>query len=239
VKILYVEDDPITSEYIRKGLETHGHLVDVAHSGSDGVDRALTCAYDLAILDVVLPDRDGFYVLRELRRAGVVTPVLFLTARSEVHERIRGLDLGADDYLAKPFALAELVARIRVIARRHLAEPSDGVLRAADLELDLRRSVVRRGARRIDLTPRQLALLEYLMRNRGQVVSRSMILEKVWGYGFDTTSNVIDVHVNSLRRKVDRDFEPKLIHTVRSQGYVLEVRSGEAERPGGSGVEPD
>jgi DNA-binding response OmpR family regulator len=239
VKILYVEDDLSTAEYIRKGLETHGHLVDVAHSGADGLELGLSGAYDLAILDVMLPGCDGFEVLRELRDAGVATPVLFLTARSEVHERIRGLDLGADDYLAKPFALAELLARIRVIARRHLAEPGDGVLRAADLELDLRRSAVRRGGRSIELTPRQLALLEYLLRNRGQVVSRSMILERVWGYGFDTTSNVIDVHVNSLRRKVDRDFEPKLIHTVWGQGYVLEVRDGGAELRDGSGGDPE
>ncbi len=236
MKILYVEDDPITAEYIRKGLEKNGHLVDVAPSGGEGLDLGLTGSYDLAILDVMLPDRDGFEVLQDLRAAAVHTPVLFLTARSEVHERIRGLDLGADDYLAKPFALAELLARLRVIARRRMAEPSDGLLRAADLELDLRRSLVRRAGRRIDLTPKQQSLLEYLLRNTGQVVSRSMILEKVWGYGFETTSNVIDVHVNSLRRKVDRDFEPKLIHTVRSTGYVLEVRDGERELPDGSGV---
>jgi DNA-binding response OmpR family regulator len=163
-------------------------------------------------------------MLRTLRDKGIDTPALFLTARSTVSDRIRGLNLGADDYLVKPFAFAELLARINAVARRALAEPGDGKLCVADLELDLRRHAVTRAGRPIDLTPKEFALLEYLLRHQGQAISRAMITEKVWGYGFDTYSNLIDVHINHLRKKVDRSFGKKLIHTVKGVGYVLEER---------------
>ena len=174
----------------------------------------------------MLPGRDGFWVLSEIRRAGNKTPALFLSARAEVSDRIHGLDLGADDYLPKPFAFAELASRVRAIVRRRLEEPPDRILRVADLTLDLDRLAVSRGSCKIDLSAKQLALLEFMMRNQGCVLSRSMILEKVWGYGFETRSNVIDVHITSLRRKIDRDFEPKVLHTLRGLGYVLEGRNG-------------
>jgi two-component system copper resistance phosphate regulon response regulator CusR len=225
MKILFVEDDVTTRQFIEKGLARHGFVVDVAADGRAGIERGLAGAYDLLILDVMLPDRDGFEVLARLRYAGVATPVLFLSARGEVSDRVRGLDLGADDYLVKPFAFAELLARIRAIVRRRHDEPADGLLQLADLSLDTRRFEVRRGEKRIDLSPRQFAILQCLLRNQGYPVSRSMIIEKVWGYGFETSSNPIDVHITALRRKIDQDFEPKLLHTVRGVGYVLEDRS--------------
>jgi two-component system, OmpR family, copper resistance phosphate regulon response regulator CusR len=226
MKILFVEDDPTTRELMEKGLCRRGYVVDMAEDGEEGLRRALSSQYDLAILDVMLPGHDGFWVVSEMRRAGLKTPVLFLSARAEVSDRVHGLDLGADDYLAKPFAFAELVSRVRAIGRRRLEEPPDRTLRVADLTLDLDRMVVHRGGCRIELAPKQLALLEFMMRNHGCVLSRSMILEKVWGWGFETRSNPIDVQVTWLRRKIDRDFEPKLLHTARGLGYVLEDRSG-------------
>jgi two-component system OmpR family response regulator len=225
MKILYVEDDPTAREYVGKGLLEHGFVVDSVADGQQGLEWALCGAYDLLILDVSLPGRDGFAVLKELRQAGVTTPALFLTARGEVADRIQGLDLGGDDYLTKPFAFAELLARIRAVARRRQLEPPDGLLRIADLVLDVRAHQVTRAGRRLDLTPKEFVLLEYLMRHAEQVVSRTMILEKVWGYGFDSYSNLIDVHINHLRKKIDRDFEPRLIHTVKGMGYLLGARS--------------
>jgi DNA-binding response OmpR family regulator len=225
MRILYVEDDPTAREYLQRGLREHGYRVDVEADGDAGYARAREIGYDLLLLDVTLPGRDGFDLLRALREAGVVTPVLFLSARGEVTDRIRGLDLGADDYLAKPFALAELVARIRAIARRRAAEPGDGRVVFAGLELDAHRHTVHRGGRLIELTPREFQLLEYLMRHAGQVVSRAMITEQVWGHGFESYSNLIDVHVNHLRRKIDRDFDARLLHTVKGIGYVLDDRS--------------
>jgi DNA-binding response OmpR family regulator len=234
MKILFVEDDPTTRQFIERGLARHGFVVDVAADGEEGLRRGLTGAYDLVVLDVMLPGRDGFELISDLRRRGIATPVLFVSARGEVSDRIRGLDLGADDYLPKPFAFAELVSRVRAIARRHLGEPPDRILRVADLCLDLNRLTARRGEQRIELSPRQFALLTYLMRNQGFVLSRTMITEKVWGYGFETQSNAIDVHITLLRRKIDRDFEPKLIHTVRGSGYVLEDRSHAPEHAAGA-----
>lgn len=225
MRILYVEDDPTAREYLQRGLREHGYRVDVEADGDAGYARAREIGYDLLLLDVTLPGRDGFDLLRALREAGVVTPALFLSARGEVTDRIRGLDLGADDYLAKPFALAELVARIRAIARRRTAEPGDGRVVFAGLELDAHRHTVHRGGRLIELTPREFQLLEYLMRHAGQVVSRAMITEQVWGHGFESYSNLIDVHVNHLRRKIDRDFDARLLHTVKGIGYVLDDRS--------------
>ena len=202
-------------------------MVDTAGSGEAGYELALAGDFDLLILDVVLPEASGFELLRRLRVAGVQTPALFLTAQGEVGHRIEGLDLGADDYLAKPFAFGELLARIRAVLRRRHAEPEDGCLRVADLVLDLRARSARRGGLRIDLTPKEFQLLEYLMRNAGHAVSRTMISEKVWGYAFESYSNVIDVHMNKLRRKLGAGSRPRLIHTMKGIGYLLEDRSGE------------
>jgi len=226
MKILYVEDDPRAREYIQKGLLENGFVADVAADGADGLKRAAEGGYDLLILDVMLPGRDGFSVLKELRQKGVDTPVLFLSARGEASDRIRGLNLGADDYLPKPFAFAELLARVRAIARRRLGDPLDGRLALEDLVLDIQRHTVERAGRPIELTPKEFTLLEYLMRNAEHVVSRAMITEKVWGYSFDSYSNLIDVHINHLRKKMDRDFRPKLIHTVKGIGYYLGRREG-------------
>jgi len=228
MKILYVEDDPRAREYIQKGLLENGFVADVAADGDEGLLRAAAGGYDLLILDVMLPGRDGFSVLKALREKGVDTPVLFLSARGEASDRIRGLNLGADDYLPKPFAFAELLARVRAIARRRLGDPLDGRLQVEDLLLDIQRHTVERAGRPIDLTPKEFTLLEYLMRNAEHVVSRAMITEKVWGYSFDSYSNLIDVHINHLRKKMDRDFKPKLVHTVKGVGYYL----GRRERRG-------
>jgi len=227
VRILFVEDDPRAREYIQKGLEENGFVADTAADGEEGLERALAEAYELVILDVMLPGRDGLSVLQAMREQGVDTPVLFLSARGEASDRIRGLNLGADDYLSKPFAFAELLARIRAVARRRLAEPMDGRLQVEDLVLDTRRHVVERAGRPVELTPKEFVLLEYLMRNADQVVSRAMITEKVWGHNFDSYSNLIDVHINHLRKKMDRGRDPKLIHTVKGIGYYL----GRRDRP--------
>jgi DNA-binding response OmpR family regulator len=228
LRILYVEDDPTAREYIEKGLAEQGYRVTSAGDAKTGLATALESAFDLLILDVMLPDSDGFEMLKTLRDKGVDTPAIFLTARSTVSDRIRGLNLGADDYLVKPFAFAELLARISAVARRALAEPGDGKLACGDLEVDLRRHAVTRAGRPIELTPKEFALLEYLLRHRGQAISRAMITEKVWGYGFDTYSNLIDVHINHLRKKIDRPFAAKLLHTVKGVGYVLEDRGPDA-----------
>jgi two-component system OmpR family response regulator len=228
LRILYVEDDATAREYIEKGLSEQGYQVTTAGDAKSGLALALEAAFDLLILDVMLPDSDGFEILKTLRDKGVDTPAIFLTARSTVTDRIRGLNLGADDYLVKPFAFAELLARISAVARRTLSEPGDGKLAIADLELDLRRHAVTRGGKPIELTPKEFSLLEYMLRHQGQAISRAMITEKVWGYGFDTYSNLIDVHINHLRKKVDKGFAAKLIHTVKGVGYVLEDRGAEA-----------
>jgi DNA-binding response OmpR family regulator len=220
VKILYVEDDPIAREFVSRGLRRSGYVVDVAADDDVGFQRAAFGSYDLIVLDVLLPEADGFDILAELRGLGVETPVLFLSARSDVSDRIRGLDLGADDYLPKPFAFAELVSRIRAIARRRVGEPADGRLVLADLVLDTRRHTVVRGGRRIDLTPKQFGILELLLRNVGIPLSRSQILEKVWGYGFETQESAIDVHITALRKKVDAGYGVPLIETVTGLGYM-------------------
>jgi DNA-binding response OmpR family regulator len=228
VNVLYVEDDLEAQTFVGRALRESGFVVDTAADGQRGLERALATHYDVIILDLGLPEKDGFEVLRRLRAAGVGTPVLFLTAHAEVSKRIEGLNLGADDYLGKPFAFAELLARLRAIARRQRPEDSSGRLQAADLTLDVERRSATRAGRRVHLTPKEFHLLEYLLRNAGFVTSRTMIAEKVWGYGFESYSNAIDVHVNSLRKKIDRGFEPKLIHTVKGIGYVLEDRSAQA-----------
>lgn len=228
MRILVVEDEPKTGDYLKQGLTEAGFVVDLARDGLDGLHLALTEAYDLAILDVMLPGADGWQVLQAVRKAGKDMPVLFLTARDSVDDRVKGLELGADDYLVKPFAFAELLARVRTLLRRGSKTREDDVLRVADLELDLRRRRVTRGGRKIDLTAKEFSLLELLMRRRGEVLPRSLIASQVWDMNFDSDTNVIEVAIRRLRAKVDDGFEPKLIQTARGMGYVLEAE-GEAE----------
>jgi len=222
MKILVVEDEPKTGDYLKQGLGEAGFVVDLARDGLDGLHLALTEAYDLAILDVMLPGIDGWQVLQGIRRAGKEMPVLFLTARDEVDDRVRGLELGADDYLVKPFAFAELLARVRTLLRRGSKSKEVDNLRVADLELDLLRRRVTRAGKRIDLTAKEFALLELLLRRQGEVLPRSLIASQVWDMNFDSDTNVVEVAVRRLRAKVDDDFMPKLIRTVRGMGYVLE-----------------
>ncbi|TRZ91985.1 MAG: response regulator [Rhodocyclaceae bacterium] len=222
MKILIVEDEVKTGDYLKQGLSEAGFVVDLARDGMDGLHLALTDAYDLVVLDVMLPSLDGWQVLDGLRRAGKDVPVLFLTARDQVTDRVKGLELGADDYLVKPFAFAELLARARTLLRRGKAKEPEQ-LRVADLELDLLRRRVSRSGRRIDLTAKEFGLLELLMRRQGEVLPRSLIASQVWDMNFDSDTNVIEVAVRRLRAKMDDDFEPKLIRTVRGMGYVLEA----------------
>jgi two-component system copper resistance phosphate regulon response regulator CusR len=223
VKILVVEDEAKAAAYLRKGLSENGFVVDVAGRGDDGLQRALAGEYDLVILDVMLPGRDGWSVLQELRRAGKQTPVLFLSARDTVQSRVKGLELGADDYLVKPFAFSELLARVRSVLRRGPARQAD-VVKVADLELDLTRLRATRDGQRLELTPKEFALLSLLARRAGEILSRTLIAEQVWDVNSESDSNVVDVHVRRLRAKVDDAFGRKLIHTVRGVGYVLEER---------------
>jgi two-component system OmpR family response regulator len=221
MKILVVEDDRETLDYVANGLTESGHVVDTASTGKDGLFLAAGEIYDVVILDRMLPGLDGVGILRTIRAAGVQTPVLFLTTRSGVSDRVSGLEAGADDYLAKPFAFAELLARVNALARRPPARTETTVLRVADLEMDLIRRTVTRGATRIDLQPREFRLLEYLMRHAEEVVTRTMLLEAVWDFHFDPQTNVVETHVSRLRAKVDRDFPIPLIETVRGAGYVM------------------
>jgi len=220
VRILVVEDEKKVASFLRRGLEAEHHEVDVAHDGDAGLARALATEYDLLILDVMLPRRDGLDVVRELRRQGRRTPILVLTARATLPDKVAGLDVGADDYLTKPFEFAELLARVRALLRRG-APAAPPTLAVSDLTLDPATRKVLRAGRPIELTPREYALLEFLMRNRGRVLSRALIAEHVWGVHFDSFTNVIDVYVNYLRRKIDADSEAKLLHTVRGVGYAL------------------
>jgi heavy metal response regulator len=220
MRILLVEDDKKVASFIRKGLEEEGYAVDVAAEGEAGLFMGLDRLHDLIILDVMLPKKPGFQVLRELRQAKVATPVLMLTARDTVEDKVQGLDAGADDYLTKPFVFAELLARVRALLRRR-AEARSPRLQVADLVLDPATRSVTRGGQPITLTNREFALLEYLMRNAGRVLTRTAITEHVWDYDFDSGTNVIDVYVNYLRKKIDAGHEPKLLHTVRGAGYVL------------------
>ena len=221
---MIVEDEPKTGEYLRQGLNEAGFVADLAATGSDGLHLALHGEYDLVILDVMLPELDGWQVLASLRRRGLEMPVLFLTARDQVEDRVKGLELGADDYLVKPFSFAELLARVRTILRRGRGGGLDSnVLRVADLELDLLRRRVTRGGKRIDLTAKEFGLLELLMRRQGEVLPRSLIASQVWDMNFDSDTNVIEVAMRRLRLKVDDGQPVKLIQTVRGMGYVLEV----------------
>jgi len=227
VKILIVEDEPKTGSYLRQGLSEAGYVVDLLANGVDGLHLALEGAHDLVILDVMLPGLDGWQVLQELRRHGRETPVLFLTAKDHVEDRVKGLELGADDYLVKPFSFSELLARVRTILRRGKNNHVEAtMLTVADLELDLLRRRVSRGGKRIDLTAKEFGLLELLMRRHGEVLPRSLIASQVWDMNFDSDTNVIDVAIRRLRAKMDDPFEPKLLQTVRGMGYVLEVPEG-------------
>ena len=223
MKLLVVEDEPKTGDYLRQGLVEAGFVVDLARDGVDGLHLGETGDYDLAILDVMLPKLDGWQVLAGLRRAGRDMPVLFLTARDQVEDRVKGLELGADDYLVKPFAFAELLARVRTLLRRGSRNQEPQQLRAADLELDLLRRRASRGGRHIDLTAKEFALLELLLRRQGEVLPRSLIASQVWDMNFDSDTNVIEVAMRRLRAKIDDGFDIRLIRTVRGMGYVLEA----------------
>ena len=222
MKILVVEDETKTGTYLKQGLVEAGFVVDLAINGLDGLHLALTEAYDLAILDVMLPGIDGWQVLQGIRRAGKEMPVLFLTARDQVEDRVKGFELGADDYLVKPFAFSELLARVRSLLRRGGKAKESEILRAADLELDLLRRRVNRAGKRIDLTAKEFALLELLLRRRGEVLPKSLIASQVWDMNFDSDTNVIEVAVRRLRAKIDDDFKLKLIHTARGMGYMMD-----------------
>ena len=219
MRILIVEDDRKVANFVQSGLEQAGHAVDVLNDGGSAGEQARAVDYDAVVLDLMLPGRSGFEVLRDIRARKPSLPVLILTARDAVEDRIAGLDSGADDYMVKPFALAELSARLRALLRR--GAPRENVLRVSDLELDSVTRIVRRAGRRIDLKPKEYSLLEYLMRNSGRPITKALIIEHVWDIHFDSISNVVEVHVNSLRNKIDKGFPAPLIHTIRGVGYML------------------
>jgi two-component system, OmpR family, response regulator len=223
MRALLVEDDVTIAEFIMRGLKEAGLAVDHAADGESGLGLAAAGQYDVAIVDVMLPRLDGLSLIRELRRRQVTTPVLILSARHTVDDRVTGLEAGGDDYLIKPFAFTELLARVQALIRRASGAPASTSLTVGDLMLDLRTRTATRGGRSIDLRPREFALLEFLMRNAGRVVSKTMILSHVWDYNFDPRTNVVDVLVHRLRDKIDRGFERKMIQTVRGIGYVLKV----------------
>ena len=226
MRVVLVEDERRIADFIRKGLSECGYAVDVAHDGEEALDWVGVAEFDIVVLDVMLPVRDGIEVCRELRGRGVQTPVLMLTALDAIEDRVRGLDSGADDYLVKPFAFSELLARLRALARRERSA-SGPRLQVGELVLDTTTREVFRQGRAIGLTSKEYALLEYLMRHPNQVLTRTMIAEHVWNYDFDNATNVIDVHIRNLRRKMDDPFPDKLIHTVRGAGYRISDRPAE------------
>ena len=221
--ILVIEDEAKTAAYLQRGLSENGFVVDIASRGDEGLHLAQTQSYDLFVLDVMLPERNGWSILGEIRRSGKQTPVLFLTARDTVQDRVKGLEMGADDYLVKPFAFVELLARVRTLLRRNPSRSPER-LHCADLEVDLLQHKVTRGGRILELTPKEFLLLSLLARRAGEILSRTVIAEQVWDINFDTGTNTVDVAVRRLRRKVDDPFPRKLIHTAHGIGYVLEDR---------------
>ncbi|MGH9371776.1 MAG: winged helix-turn-helix domain-containing protein [Vicinamibacterales bacterium] len=223
MRALLIEDDLTIADFVARGLKEAGFTVDRAVDGEAGLNLAIGVSYDVAVIDLMLPGLDGLSVIREMRDRHVTTPVLILSAKHTVDDRVTGLEAGGDDYLIKPFAFTELLARVQALIRRAAAAPLSTSLTAGDLTLDLRSRRVTRGNREIDLRPREFALLEYLMRNAGRVVSKTMILSHVWDYSFDPRTNVVDVLVHRLREKIDKGFDDKMIHTVRGIGYVLKV----------------
>ena len=225
MRLLVVEDEVKTGDYLRQGLAEAGFMVELVRNGLDGHHLAMTESFDLIVLDVMLPDVDGWRIVQSLREAGRQTPVLFLTARDTVDDRVKGLELGADDYLVKPFAFSELLARVRTLLRRSSTPTLSEQLQVADLTLDLPKHRVTRAGRKINLSHKEFCLLELLVRRRGEVLPRSLIASQVWDMNFDSDTNVIDVAIRRLRAKIDDDFEPKLIHTVRGMGYKLDVET--------------
>ena len=223
MKVLFVEDDKSIAHFVKKGLEENYLAVDTAYDGEEGLYLALNERYDLFILDIILPKIDGIEILKSIREKNIDTPVIFLTAKDAEMDIVKGLNLGADDYMVKPFSINELLARVRAILRRDKAKWVSQ-LKIADLVMDLKTHKVFRGGKRIDLTPKEYTLLEYLMRNEGQIMTRTMISESIWDYHFDSLTNVIDVHVYHLRNKIDKGFNPQLLHTIKGVGYVLERR---------------
>jgi two-component system copper resistance phosphate regulon response regulator CusR len=228
MRVLVVEDEIKTGQYLKKGLTEHGFMVDVSDRGEDGLHLALTGDYAVIILDVMLPDQDGWSVIAELRRMGKQTPVIFLTARDTLQDRIKGLELGGDDYVVKPFAFSELLARLRTVLRRGPDRQPESI-RIADLEIDFHRHKAMRCKKRLDLSPKEFLLLWLLARHTGEVLTRTYISEQVWDINFDSDTNVVDVAILRLRKKVDDSFSIKLIHTIRGVGYVLEDRSEHIE----------
>ena len=221
MRALLIEDDRTIADFVIRGLKEAGFVVDHQADGDVGLEAAVGHSYDVAIIDLMLPKRDGLSIIDELRRRGVATPVLILSARRSVDDRVKGLQAGGDDYLTKPFAFAELLARVQALVRRASRTPEPTTLTVEDLVLDLLSRRVARGGQAIELRPREFALLEYLMRNAGKVVSKTMILSQVWDYSFDPQTNIVDVLVSRLREKIDRPFEKKLLQTVRGVGYVI------------------
>jgi len=225
MRILVIEDEKKIADFIKRGLKEEGYAVDVAHDGENGAFLARTSTYDIILLDLMLPKKDGMTLCRELRAGKMAVPIIMLTAKDAVKDKVTGLDAGADDYLTKPFAFEELLARIRALLRKKSPEQASK-LRVGDLSLDLHTHKVERGGREIELTSKEFALLEYLMRNAGSVVTRTMISEHVWDIDFDTFTNVIDVYINYLRNKIDSGAGKKLIQTVRGRGYILRGNNG-------------
>jgi two-component system OmpR family response regulator len=223
MRVLMVEDDPVIADFVTKGLAEAGFAVDVAIDGERGVEMAVDGSYDVAIVDLMLPRLDGLALIDRVRARGIRTPVLILSARRSVDDRVKGLQAGGDDYLTKPFAFAELLARLQALIRRSSGQTEPTKLSLGDLTLDLLTRRAERAGQSIDLRPREYALLEYLLRNQGRVLTKTMILSHVWGYSFDPGTNVVDVLVSRLREKIDRDFDPKLLHTVRGVGYVIKA----------------
>ncbi|TEA27585.1 heavy metal response regulator transcription factor [Candidatus Schmidhempelia bombi] len=223
MKLLVVEDEPKTGEYLRQGLVESGYVVDLTKNGLDGYHKAMTEDYDLIILDIMLPDISGWKMVQSLREAGKKSQILLLSAMGSIDDKVKGLNLGADDYMVKPFSFAELLARIRSLLRRNMPQQNQNQLSAADLVMDLPKRTVTRAGKRIDLTNKEFLLLEYFLRYQNEVLPRSLIASQVWDMNFDSDTNVIDVAIRRLRNKIDVDFEPKLIHTVRGMGYKLDA----------------